>query len=95
MNACFSEFEARDQLGAEVEAAADLPDVPRGTRGRVVGAHARRARGWTVQVKWDLPDKRSEIFAQIFDFSFNLPWKTRRPLGDFGKSDLGPRFRLL
>ncbi len=88
MNESFSESEARHQVGLTVKTVIELPDVPMGTRGTVVSVHPSGSHGWTVDVQWDLPPRRTEIFAQLFDFSFNLPWRSKRPLAHFSKSDL-------
>ena len=87
MNVCYSESEARSQVGAEVVTVADLPEVPVRTSGRVVGAHEGGVRGWLVCVKWDLPPRRSEVLAQFCDLSFNLPWRMKRPVAEFSKTE--------
>lgn len=87
MNACFSQSEAQAQIGAEVVTVADLPEIPLGTRGRVVDAGEDGVRGWVVRVQWDLPPKRSWILALVGDLCFNLPWKTKRAPVELSKSE--------
>lgn len=95
MNEGFSKLEARSAVGTEVEALLSRPEVPAGTRGRIVGARKRFCGEWQLRVKWDLPAKRSEIWAQLFDFSINVPWTTASPISEFTKRDLGHAFRRL
>lgn len=82
-------------MGTEVEALLSAVDVPVGTRGRVVGARRSVLGEWMLRVRWDLPPKKSEIWAQVFDFSINVPWRTKPPVVYLTKSDLGQRFRRL
>ncbi len=95
MHACFTDTEARSHVGFGVETVTNLPDVPLGTRGRVVDASRAGVRGWVVRVEWDLPPKRSEILAQFGEFSFNLPWGSKVPTGDFDKGDFERCLRRL
>jgi hypothetical protein len=88
MNAVYSESEARSQVGTEVVTVADLPDIPKGTRGRIIDTVDDRGRGWILRVQWDLPPKRSEVMAQVMDISFNIPWKIKRPLAEFDKAEV-------
>lgn len=87
MHASFTDTEARSYVGSGVETLTNLPQVPLGTRGRVVGAKHAGSRGWVVRVDWDLPPRRSEMLAQVGEFSFNLPWKSKAPAGEFDKSE--------
>jgi hypothetical protein len=88
MSACFSETEARDRVGVEVLTVKDLPDVPVGTRGRVIHAAKNGVRGWTVTIEWDLPARRTAVLAQLGEFSFNIPWWTKTPAAEFSKSEV-------
>ena len=65
----------------------DLPDVPVGTLGRVIHAGKNGARGWTISIEWDLPPKRTGMLAHVGEFSFNIPWRTKSPTAEFGKSE--------
>ena len=87
MNACFSQSEAQAQIGSEIVTVAAFPEIPIGTRGRVVDAGEGGVRGWVVRVQWDLPPKRSEMLALVGDISFNIPWKTKRAPAVFSKSE--------
>jgi RNase P/RNase MRP subunit p29 len=88
MNACFTESEARNRVGAEVLTVTDLPEVPVGTRGRVIHATKNGVRGWTVTIEWDLPARRTAVLAQLGEFSINIPWWTRTPAAEFSKSEV-------
>ena len=88
MNVCYSESEARAQIGAEFVTMADLPEIPVGTRARVTDVVEHGARGWIVRVRWDLPQKRSELLAQIGDLSFNVPWREKRQEAEFSKCEV-------
>lgn len=85
MKSCFSDEEARRQLGCLVEAVSELPSVPRGTRGRVVRVFEKAGQGWFVCVQWNLPRNTSLFFALLGDISFNFPWRSRIPIGEFSK----------
>ena len=87
MNPWFSESEARGLVGAGFVTVADLPEIPAHTRGRVVRAQEGGVRGWLLCIKWDLPPKQSEVLAQLCDFSFNLPWRFKRPMAEFSKAE--------
>jgi hypothetical protein len=82
-----SETEARNCVDLEVETLTAIGSVPQGTRGRVVKARRAGAMGWVVRVEWDLPPRRSEVMAQLGEFSFNLPWRSKVPAHEFGKSE--------
>ncbi|MDA1273572.1 MAG: hypothetical protein O2960_05915 [Verrucomicrobia bacterium] len=85
MNASFTDTEARNFIGSGVETLTNLPQVPLGTRGRVVDARCSPSHGWVVRVEWALPRKHSAIFAQVGEFSLNIPWRSRVPTGEFDK----------
>lgn len=95
MNACYSESDALNHVGARVVTVTDLPEVPAGTHGRVVRTGRSAARGWTLRIRWDLPPKRTVIFAQLGDFSFNLPWRARRATAEFSRSEVEQFLRPL
>ena len=78
MSERFSNEEARNAVGAEVEALRSITNVPAGTHGMIVGARRSLRGEWMVRVKWNLPPKKSEIWAQVFDFSINIRGKHNR-----------------
>ena len=45
------------------------------------------SRGWVVRVEWDLPRRRSAMMAQLGEFSFNIPWRSKVPSGEFDKGE--------
>jgi hypothetical protein len=95
MHTPFTDIEARSHVGDVVETVTNLHPVPLGTRGRVVGADPAGAHGWIVRVEWDLPPRRSSMLAQFGEFSFNLPWRSKVPTGEFGKSEFENCLRRL
>jgi len=88
MDTCFSESEARSQIGTEVLTVEKLPEVPIGTHGRVVDAVQGGARGWLLRIEWALPPKRSEILAQVGELSVNIPWRSKVPKAELSKGDV-------
>jgi hypothetical protein len=75
-------------VGAKVLTVTDLPEVPVGTRGKVIHATKNGVRGWTLTIEWDLPARRTAMLAQLGEFSINIPWWTRTPAAEFSKSEV-------
>jgi len=93
MNTCLTQSEAQAKVGAEVVTVAALPDIPIGTRGRIVAVGGSESPEWFVRVQWHLPWKRSEIMALVGDISINIPWKTKRAPAEFSKREFERLFK--
>ena len=91
----FTEDEARNEVGHFVEALADFPSVPRGSRGSVVKANRYTDDKWLASVKWDLPRHVSVIEAMVGDTSLNF-FKRSKPVTDqFCKSEYEKLVRVV
>jgi len=83
----FTDAEARTEVGRIVEALADFPSVPKGSKGTVVKVQRYATGQWTALVEWDLPRRSSFITAMVLDASVNF-YKRCKPVTDaFSKSE--------
>jgi hypothetical protein len=83
----FTSEEARQQVGRLVEALADFPSVPKGSRGKVVAMRQYSSRQWMTSIEWELPRAISHYELTFGDVSFNF-FKKSRPIRDqFCKSE--------
>ena len=83
----FSKEEARSEIGTVVEALADFPSVPRGTRGTVTKVVSESRERWLVLVRWDLPIKTWAFEAMILDTSLNFTRSSNPVTDQFCKSE--------
>ena len=79
--AYFTEAEARRVIGNTVEALADFPSVPKGSKGTVVKVIPYTKDKWVAVVEWDLQRRTSVIEAMVFDTSLNF-LKRSKPITD-------------
>jgi hypothetical protein len=91
----FTEAEARSEIGKVVEALADFPSVPRGSRGTVVKAKRYTGDQWAALVEWDLPRPVSFITAMIADASVNFLKRSKPVTDQFCKSEYENLVRVL
>ncbi len=83
----FTSAEVKRKIGHLVEALADFPSVPKGSRGRVVKAHKRANDQWLACVEWDLPRDVSRYEFMLGDVGLNI-FRKGRPIEDqFCKSE--------
>ena len=93
MNTSLAESAAQTNVGAEVVALSSLPNVPIGTRGRIVALDESGDSEWFVRVEWQMPRKRAEFMALVGDISINFPWRTRPVVTEFSKSEFERVFK--
>ena len=91
----FTEAEARTKVGDIVEALADFPSVPKGSRGTVVKVNRRARDKWVALVEWDLPRPSSFIVAMVLDASFNFSRPNKPVTDEFSKSEYGMLLRIV
>ncbi|MBI1175821.1 hypothetical protein GC207_00120 [bacterium] len=89
MNQTYSASATLSRVGTHVVTLSELPGIPVGTNGRVVRVHRSDGRGGKLGVRWELPRKRTTVFAQVGEFSFNIPWWTKPPITEFNISEAG------
>jgi hypothetical protein len=91
----FTRPEAQQEVGQQVEALADFPSVPKGSKGTVVKAHAYGGANWVVRVEWQLPRGSSAVDVMVGDMSLNF-YKKSKPLTDqFCKSEYEKLVKVL
>ena len=83
----FTHEEARAKIGRIVEAMADFPSVPRGSRGRVVKARRRAGNQWLACVEWDLPRDARHYEFMFGDVGLNFFGRNRPVEDQFCKSE--------
>ena len=83
----FTDAEARTELGSIVEALADFPSVPKGSKGIVVKVK-RYAKGkCAALVEWDLLRESSFVAAMVLDGSVNFLKRSKPVIDEFSKSE--------
>lgn len=91
----FTRLEAQQEVGRQVEAQADFPSVPKGSKGTVVKVHPYGGADWVVRVEWQLPRKSSVVDMMVGDISLNL-YKKSKPITDqFCKSEYEKLVKIL
>ncbi len=91
----FIRSEAEQEVGRQVEALADFPSVPKGSKGTVVKAEPYAGAEWVVRVKWQPPRRSSVVDMMVGDISLNL-FKTSKPVTDqFCKSEYKKLVKVL
>ena len=83
----FTSEEAREKIGHLVEARADFPSVPQGSRGRVVKARKHSDDQWLACIEWELPKTASHYEMTFGDASLNFFRKSKSVTDQFCKSD--------
>jgi hypothetical protein len=83
----FTREEARNKIGCEVEALADFPSVPRGSRGKVVKAQRRAGNQWLACVEWDLQMDVRHYEFMFGDVGLNFFGRNRPVEDQFCKSE--------
>jgi hypothetical protein len=91
----FTDAEARMEVGNIVEALADFPSVPRGSKGTVVKVKRHAKDKWAALVEWDLPRQSSFIAAMVLDASVNFVKRERPVTNEFSKSEYEMLLRVL
>ena len=77
----FTRLDALQRVGQKVEALADFPSVPKGSRGIVMKAEPYSGNHWVVKVEWRLPRRTSVVDAMVWDVSLNF-YKKSKPVTD-------------
>jgi hypothetical protein len=91
----FTREEAQQAIGQRVEALADFPSVPQGSRGIVVKTRRHTGDQWVACVEWHLPRALSAVEAMVGDVSINL-FKRSQPVTDqFCKSEYEALLKVL
>ncbi len=83
----FTSEEARQEIGHLVEARADFPSVPQGSRGRVVKAHKHSGDQWLACIEWELPKAVSHDEMTFGDASVNFFRRSKPVTDQFCKSE--------
>lgn len=83
----FDKSEARSHVGERVKAKSDFPSVPAGTLGTVATARKVDSDGWVLRVRWALPEKRTQYFATVLNFSFNFQTVSAPVTDEFSKDE--------
>lgn len=83
----FTDAEARTEVGSIVEALADFPSVPKGSRGTVVKVKRYAKDKWAARVEWDLPRQSWFIAAMVLDASVNFLQRSKPVTDEFSKSE--------
>jgi hypothetical protein len=91
----FTRSEAQQEVGREVEALADFPSVPKGSKGTVVKAHAYGDADWVVRVDWQLPRRSSVVDMMVWDMSLNFEKKSKAVTDQFCKSEYKKLVKVL
>ena len=93
--AYFIHSEARVEVGQQVEALADFPSVPRGSRGTVVKAQPYSGANYVLTVEWALPKRSTIVDLMVGDVSLNL-FSRNKPVSDqFCKSEYQSLLKVL
>ena len=91
----FIRSEAEQEVGHQIEALADFPSVPKGSKGTVVKAEPYAGAEWIVRVAWQLPRRSSVVDMMVGDMSLNL-FKRSKPVTDqFCKSEYKKLVKVL
>jgi hypothetical protein len=91
----FIRSEAQQEVGHQIEALADFPSVPKGSKGTVVKAQSYAGAEWVVRVEWQLPRRSSVVDMMVGDISLNL-YKRSKPVTDqFCKSEYEKLVKVL
>jgi hypothetical protein len=91
----FTREEARREIGRTVEAVADFPSVPKGSRGSVVKIQRYTGDKWLICVKWHLPRAISLVDAMVGDASLNFFVRRKATTDQFCKSEYETLLRVL
>jgi hypothetical protein len=91
----FTRSEARQQIGHQVEALADFPSVPKGSKGAVVKAQHYAGTDWVVRVEWQLPRRSSVVDMMVGDISLNFYKKSKPVTDQFCKSEFETLVKVL
>ena len=83
----FTDAEARTEVGRIVEALADFPSVPKGSKGTVVKVKRYAKDKSAALVEWDLPRPSSFIAAMVLDASVNFFMRNKPVTDEFSKSE--------
>jgi hypothetical protein len=91
----FTRSEAQQEVGRQVEALADFPSVPKGSKGTVVKAYPYGGAAWVVRVEWQLPGRSSVVDMMVGDISLNFYEKSKRVTDQFCKSEYEKLVKVL
>jgi uncharacterized protein (UPF0303 family) len=91
----FTDAEARTKVGNIVEALADFPSVPKGSKGTVVKVKRYAKDKSAALVEWDLPRQSSFIAAIVLDTSVNFVKRGKPVADEFSKSEYEMLLRVL
>jgi hypothetical protein len=93
--AYFIRSEAQADLGHQVEALADIPSVPRGSRGTVVKAQPYSGANWVLTIEWRLPKRSAVVDLLVGDVSLNLFSRSKPVTDQFCKSEYQSLLKVL
>ena len=91
----FTRSEAKQQIGHQVEALANFPSVPKGSKGTVVKAQPYTGTDWVLRVQWHLPRRSSVVDMMVGDISLNLFRKSKLVTDHFCKSEYETLVKVL